>query len=398
MSDENKWKTEWVYCPECGSSEFRKHMLGDEEERICFACGQIWFTDIDYTDTIIKVVTALRTRLAKMEEQGVGHELMFKSVCKKRDEALAKLAAMEKNRDALGKTVWEEQALTKTWVLKCDKARQELAKAKKDISQRQERDRENGYHQLIHSERLVQFQLAEAREELGKYKEAKKRYQLLAGENQDKLWKAEKELSKVREELGKEKKAREDEWDKMASDYESVGVKYVNERTAKEEVGKALEEERKKLVWLETQRKRQVNHERTAKEKAQQQVKELSAWGREKHDALERATWCGRSVEGDQGGCVSCTADTGSVHDADCRHAKALALPPPQAYKDWASSMGRLRELGKAILKSLSIHPEKCRGFEDPEDNYEKRTPEMEEWNAKVFAFGEAISDQEIKR
>ena len=59
------------------------------------------------------------------------------------------------------------------------------------------------------------------------------------------------------------------------------------------------------------------------------------------------------------------------------------------------AQVGRLRELGKAILKGLNIHPEKCRGFEDPEDNYEKRTPEMEEWNAKVFAFGEALSDQE---
>lgn len=71
MSDEKKWKTEWVYCPECGSSEFRKHMLGDEEERICFACGQIWFTDIDYTDTIIKVITALRTRLTDAERRGI---------------------------------------------------------------------------------------------------------------------------------------------------------------------------------------------------------------------------------------------------------------------------------------------------------------------------------------
>lgn len=168
-------------------------------------------------------------------------------------------------------------------------------------------------------------------------------------------------------------------WRKVHRELHIVAVAYRRELKAREEAEKALEEERKshaitRDTWVqESQGKdrlmngvrsvvgladgtalvegveRLFNAERTAKEKAEQQVKELSAWGEGLRERLEDGNKCrtckGKgSVDGKlwrdgkeehfQIPCESCRA----IRDA-------LALPPPQAYAEWKEKMGRLREV-----------------------------------------------------
>ena len=42
-------KTEWEYCPECGSED---HMEGYNQENGCIDCHQSWFSNHDYTDVV----------------------------------------------------------------------------------------------------------------------------------------------------------------------------------------------------------------------------------------------------------------------------------------------------------------------------------------------------------
>jgi hypothetical protein len=42
---------QWTYCPECGSQEYKEVSGGSLGERVC-DCGQSWFPDVDYTNTV----------------------------------------------------------------------------------------------------------------------------------------------------------------------------------------------------------------------------------------------------------------------------------------------------------------------------------------------------------
>jgi hypothetical protein len=45
-------KVKWKYCPECGSDEFKIGHNASPNEHECKNCGQSWWPDVDYTDTV----------------------------------------------------------------------------------------------------------------------------------------------------------------------------------------------------------------------------------------------------------------------------------------------------------------------------------------------------------
>ena len=69
------------------------------------------------------------------------------------------------------------------------------------------------------------------------------------------------------------------------------------------------------------------------------QIAEVFAWAEKMREKLEQfaSATCAGLHGGDCGECFSCKAR------------KTLALTPPQAYKDWASRMGKMEKALKSI-------------------------------------------------
>ncbi len=42
----------WTYCPECGEQEYQRAYGGSPGERVCLGCGQSWFPDVNYINTV----------------------------------------------------------------------------------------------------------------------------------------------------------------------------------------------------------------------------------------------------------------------------------------------------------------------------------------------------------
>ena len=61
-SAEGKWKHHWTYCPECGSQDYEHVDYLGKGSRQCKDCGQEWWTDVDYTDTMRKIVSRLQSK------------------------------------------------------------------------------------------------------------------------------------------------------------------------------------------------------------------------------------------------------------------------------------------------------------------------------------------------
>ncbi|MNF33083.1 hypothetical protein D3C85_448550 [compost metagenome] len=75
-------KTEWAYCPECGSEDVR-HEEGEHKQ--CASCHQEWFSSVDYSDVIRKHLSgkyidkdAEIERLRAQVSAGAGHVLAYK--------------------------------------------------------------------------------------------------------------------------------------------------------------------------------------------------------------------------------------------------------------------------------------------------------------------------------
>lgn len=54
----------WKYCPECGSPEIVNENLVKQGFRECKDCGQEWWTDVDYSETLQKVIKNLHSKIA----------------------------------------------------------------------------------------------------------------------------------------------------------------------------------------------------------------------------------------------------------------------------------------------------------------------------------------------
>lgn len=58
----------WKYCPECGNYE-SEHAAGfAETHRICRPCLQEWHIDIDYSDTIPKILSSHKRKIAEQNQ------------------------------------------------------------------------------------------------------------------------------------------------------------------------------------------------------------------------------------------------------------------------------------------------------------------------------------------
>ena len=58
-------KPKWRYCPECGCDEIVNENLVKDGYRECKACGQEWWVDINYTDTVKTVLQNLKLNSMK---------------------------------------------------------------------------------------------------------------------------------------------------------------------------------------------------------------------------------------------------------------------------------------------------------------------------------------------
>ena len=59
----------WSYCPECGNTEVENKNLLGEGFRNCSACGQEWWTNVDYSETIPKILRYRKAEIAQLKAQ-----------------------------------------------------------------------------------------------------------------------------------------------------------------------------------------------------------------------------------------------------------------------------------------------------------------------------------------
>lgn len=65
----------WKYCPECGCDKYTMlTRYADSAENNCKECGQIWFTDIDYTDVIKSNLS--KTKLPKYKRVDLDEDIL----------------------------------------------------------------------------------------------------------------------------------------------------------------------------------------------------------------------------------------------------------------------------------------------------------------------------------
>lgn len=59
----------WGFCPECGSEKYTNENFLGNGSRFCESCGQDWWTDVDYSDTVAKILQRQAERILKLEQE-----------------------------------------------------------------------------------------------------------------------------------------------------------------------------------------------------------------------------------------------------------------------------------------------------------------------------------------